>query len=47
MPKAYWISAYRNVKDADKLAAYAEACRTRAASARREIFGARHACGHA
>jgi uncharacterized protein (DUF1330 family) len=23
MPKAYWISAYRAVKDADKLAAYA------------------------
>ncbi|MDM0071120.1 DUF1330 domain-containing protein [Variovorax sp. J31P207] len=24
MPKAYWISAYRAVKDADKLAAYAK-----------------------
>jgi uncharacterized protein (DUF1330 family) len=24
MPKAYWISAYRAVKDSDKLAAYAK-----------------------
>jgi uncharacterized protein (DUF1330 family) len=24
MPKAYWVSAYRAVKDADKLAAYAK-----------------------
>ncbi len=24
MPKAYWISAYRAIKDADKLAAYAK-----------------------
>jgi len=24
MPKAYWISAYRTVKDPDKLAAYAK-----------------------
>lgn len=24
MPKAYWISAYRAVKDTDKLAAYAK-----------------------
>jgi uncharacterized protein (DUF1330 family) len=24
MPKAYWISAYRAVKDAEKLAAYAK-----------------------
>ena len=24
MPKAYWISAYRNVKNADALAAYAK-----------------------
>lgn len=24
MPKAYWISTYRAVKDADKLAAYAK-----------------------
>ena len=24
MPKAYWVSAYRVVKDADKLAAYAK-----------------------
>ena len=24
MPKAYWISAYRSVKDAEKLAAYAK-----------------------
>jgi uncharacterized protein (DUF1330 family) len=24
MPKAYWISAYRKVNDADKLAAYAK-----------------------
>ncbi len=24
MPKAYWISAYRKVKDPDKLAAYAK-----------------------
>lgn len=24
MPKAYWISAYRHVKDPDKLAAYAK-----------------------
>lgn len=24
MPKAYWVSAYRKVKDADKLAAYAK-----------------------
>jgi hypothetical protein len=24
MPKAYWIAFYRDVKDADKLAAYAK-----------------------
>jgi uncharacterized protein (DUF1330 family) len=24
MPKAYWVSAYRTVKDPDKLAAYAK-----------------------
>lgn len=24
MPKAYWVSAYRAVRDADKLAAYAK-----------------------
>jgi len=24
MPKAYWVSAYRAIKDADKLAAYAK-----------------------
>jgi uncharacterized protein (DUF1330 family) len=24
MPKAYWVSAYRKVKDPDKLAAYAK-----------------------
>jgi uncharacterized protein (DUF1330 family) len=24
MPKAYWVSAYRRVKDPDKLAAYAK-----------------------
>jgi uncharacterized protein (DUF1330 family) len=24
MPKAYWVSAYRTVKDTDKLAAYAK-----------------------
>ena len=24
MPKAYWISAYRSIRDADKLAAYAK-----------------------
>jgi uncharacterized protein (DUF1330 family) len=24
MPKAYWVSAYRAVKDSDKLAAYAK-----------------------
>ena len=24
MPKAYWVSAYRAVKDVDKLAAYAK-----------------------
>jgi uncharacterized protein (DUF1330 family) len=24
MPKAYWVSAYRAVKDADKMAAYAK-----------------------
>ena len=24
MPKAYWITAYRTVKDADRLAAYAK-----------------------
>jgi uncharacterized protein (DUF1330 family) len=24
MPKAYWVSAYRSVKDPDKLAAYAK-----------------------
>lgn len=24
MPKAYWVSAYRKIKDADKMAAYAK-----------------------
>jgi hypothetical protein len=31
MPKAYWITCYRAIKDPDKLAAYAELCRSAAA----------------
>jgi uncharacterized protein (DUF1330 family) len=39
MPKAYWITCYREIKDADKLAAYAKLAGPALAP-----FGARYLC---
>jgi uncharacterized protein (DUF1330 family) len=39
MPKAYWISVYREVRDPDKLAAYAKLAGPATAA-----FGARYLC---
>ena len=39
MPKAYWITCYREVKDPDKLAAYAKLAGPATA-----LFGARYLC---
>lgn len=39
MPKAYWITAYREVKDPDKVAAYAKLAGPALAP-----FGARYLC---
>lgn len=39
MPKGYWVSVYREVKDPDKLAAYAKLAGPATAA-----FGARYLC---
>jgi len=39
MPKAYWITCYREIKDPDKLAAYAKLAAPATAP-----FGARYLC---
>ncbi len=39
MPKGYWITAYREIRDPDKLAAYA-----RLAGPATAAFGARYLC---
>ena len=37
MPKAYWITCYREIKDPDKVAAYAKLARSGARAIRRAL----------